>query len=516
MNQGENPAYPDLHQVGNEIDLAPLVWGHHFQNSGDPVTDLAGNSFVAAVSRVDEMLLGQYASSEIQLKFFAMRQHPVTAETEPVMYNMQGGEFWGPDPEVNYSFNWIPGLIVSHPAEEWAQTPRVIARALEWMDQDNLVIGVDVAYETWTSPVAISVFSGRFLMHFEPEAPNPVLIEPYADPSWAIIMSQEGDDYLFPDLEYGPTSGWTHIVYTAYNPDHPSGRDARIHYRARSGPVGQFSGYVWINEDDGGDNGWIPRIDVGTITDPYHFETQGDVMTVAVVYTRQEVNPLQLFYGYRSYVRYWREDPGPVPPLPNTDSWQLPVVNGEYEPPQAGGYHGSGLPVIDIAPESNPDHDAFVAFVQQISMLPDPIRYSVYMVGHAFQGQQLEVSFVEVSSQIGGTSVLPALCVHYGTRQMSITYYHQCAPGLGSWTVIANRVDYLPEPVVFDDTEIDAEAHGSFNITDLANYNFGVASGLAATVTMNQPTYFAAWSDAVGIVCEPCHIQATFGYSFGG
>ncbi len=85
--------------------------------------------------------------------------------------------------------------------------------------------------------------------------------------------------------------------------------------------------------------------------------------------------------------------------------------------------------------------------------------------------------------------------------------------GGGPWTVNANRVDYLGGQPVFRATEIDTEAYGNFNIAELQNYNFGVASGLAATITNNNPTYFAAWSDAVGMVCEPCHIQATFGYT---
>ena len=57
------------------------------------------------------------------------------------------------------------------------------------------------------------------------------------------------------------------------------------------------------------------------------------------------------------------------------------------------------------------------------------------------------------------------------------------------------------------------EAFGNFNIAELANFNFGVASGISSTLTDQQPSYFAAWSDSVGMVCEPCHIQATFGFT---
>jgi len=513
MNQEDDPGNADFHhQVANEVDLAPLVWGHNFaEDAGDLVMDGDGNSFVAAVSRIDEMLLGQPVSSVIELKFFAMRQHPSTQETEPVMYDMEGGEFWGSEISPVYQFNTIPGHIVCQPGETDCQNPRVIACADHW-DYGDLIIHVQVAYEVLPSPITISVYRGVFKIDFTPPGPEDILIEPEAYPLWATVASDTNGDCLFPDLEIGPTSGCTHLVYTHYEPAQP--RDARIHYRARLYGEAQFSGYAWLNEWDGGDNGWIPRIDVGTVTDPYHFQTHGDVMTVAVVYTRQEVDPGQTFYGYRSYVRYWREVDGPGDPRTSPNSRQLAVVNGQWEPPQVSGYHGSGLPVIEIEPESNDEHDAYVAFVQQVSTLPDFIRHAVYVVGHAFQGEQLIVQFIAVTGLQDETAVLPTMCMHYGIRQLSITYYHQCTVGLGPWTVIARRIEYLGDMILHLQTVIDTEAYGNFNIAELANYNFGVASGLAATVTESNPSYFASWSDAVGIVCEPCHIQATFGYTY--
>jgi hypothetical protein len=135
------------------------------------------------------------------------------------------------------------------------------------------------------------------------------------------------------------------------------------------------------------------------------------------------------------------------------------------------------------------------------------------MVGYAIQGSEPVTEFYRISQE-DDTAVLPAICVHYGIRQLSITYYYQASVGAGPWTVIANRIEYFGGSVVHQDTEIDAEAHGNFNIAELQNFNFGVASGLAATVTEGEPSFFAAWSDSVGIVCEPCHVQATFGHTY--
>jgi len=498
LDELEDPA--DTQWVAQEVDLTPIVFDNTMTGQeGDLLTDSEDNSFVLAVSRVDALVLGEVIESFIELKMFSMRDYPGSPgeDLSPVMYDLKGGEFWGP--VYSNEFNRIPGRYVNYVNDDSGCTPRVIARASQ--DQDEAEFEVIVAYvqRDVSNPDEIVLYRGLFTISDLTDSSLDVDLD---SQDWDRIEPEDTEEYKFPDLAFGPISGNIHLVYNFYDESEP--RDARIIHQQASG-WDSWENRTWINYDDNGDNGWIPRIDVGTVTDPYNFTTTGDVMTVAVVYTRQECSPPppQNYYGYRPYVRYWNEADGPGD-ITDDDSFQLPIVNGNYEPGPNGVYCGSGVPVIDISPESDDNHDAFVAYVQQVEGLPNPIRHNVFFAAQPFQG------FVRVS-RLADDGVLPSICIHPDEDELSITYYKQVTSGR-EWEVFANRVDCITQ-TVRGETQIDIEALGSFNIAELQDYNFSTASDISSTLHNGHPAYFAAWSDAVGIVCKPCHIQATFGHT---
>jgi hypothetical protein len=496
---------PNYFLAANGVDVAPLVWGSGQANPGNVVCfpTSESSSFVATVSQVTDVF---NQTSQIELKFFTMWQ--VGQQWLPVMYVPSGSWIL---PHYNQPESQYRGWTVSLPGEQ-PQNPRVILHTTASQALNYIDFEVVVAYEVTNPSRTLNVYHGNFTLL---NASGWVyLLQNMPNPSWEPV-SDTGDT-LFPDIEFCPayanggTGDLTHLVYVNY--EQGGNPDASIMHRQRyvGSSFGAADNLMAVGESDV--NGWIPRIDVGTVTDPYGFTSSGLYMTVAVVYTRQQVDPVLPFPGFRSYAFYWYEPEGP---WGGSNHRRQAVINGFWEPGGNNGnnpcdYYGSGMPVIDIAPESNANHDAYVAFTQQITCLPDAIRYGVYMVGDALN--QPTFPFVTVSND-ADNAVLPAICVHQGLRQMSITYYDQAGGPSFPWEVLANRVDYFDPFPVGGDNIIPTLAHGSFNLDDLQHFNYGVASGLASAVNYGQPSYCAAWSDAVGAACEPCHVRLTFGFT---
>ena len=499
--------------VANEVDIAPLVWGNEVTEGnyfipGDVVCvpDSSGSSFAAVVSQVAQ--IGQ--NPVIELKFFSNTL--VDSNRTVVMYVPGGAYLEGT--QFNYPDQAHRGWIVSDPIYDNPQNPRVVLRTVGTYSGQHswpwfIQFEVDVAYEESNSH-GIKVYHNNFWMMINQG--DPLVSFLYnVNPSFATVSNS--DDLLFPDLEFCPTDADLHLVYDDFDPTVQEGPQATIMHCQRS-DYGSFGSALSVSGNDV--NAWVPRIDVGTVTDPFGFQLTGNVMTVAVVYTRQDLTQGQAFSGFRPWVHYWYEAEDP---WSGNNHNTVAIVNSDWqpdhEPPNPCEYYGSGMPVIDIAPESNTYHDAYVAFTQQVTGLPIPITYAVYVVGDPLSYGQNDNPFLALTAIDGSeNAVLPAICAHQGPREMSVTYYDDTSGPSVPWGVTANRVDYVDDRLVGYATPVqNVQAHGSFNIDDLQHFNYGIASGIAQAITYGEDSYFAAWSDSVGSACEPCHIKLTFGYT---
>lgn len=509
--------------IASEIDVAPVLWGHTLftpaGEHGELVVGSEGQSYVVMASAVDLFQSGMLHYSAVEVKFFSMYNE--SGNFIPVMYGA-GATNDDDIVVVGGHFNEYHGFRLA-PEDPQAQGwpdygfVRVAARATAgWIEidppgpeNDFCAVEVTCAYANQLD-YAIEVATALFDIYKDGSS---VEMHTYGGVDYEAITDTGAN--MHPDIEYDYMQNDLHLVYTTLRvqPEEP---DAKVYYRRREDGDGEtFTARTWISDDDG-DGGWVPRIDVGLVDNPAGYG-EGTRRIVAVVYSRQEVNPLQDYPGFRPAVSWWDYLDGPSP------HFNYVMADGQYE----GQALISGVPVIDIAPESNPNHDAHVAFAQQVAGNGQPIQYQVRGVGHAFQEkeEELDIHYYDISprdpdeSWTHHSSILPSVGVHYDgiggvENEMSVTYLFQCSDPTNPWNLEARRVKYETGQLG-PETYPPANARGYFNISDIQYFNYGTSTGLAVAESMDEPAYWAAWSDSIGYNCLPCEISATFGYTIG-
>jgi hypothetical protein len=191
-----------------------------------------------------------------------------------------------------------------------------------------------------------------------------------------IFPDTEGDpqagqfnDYT-PDIAYDNENGDLYLVWTRYDPtliEYP----ARLNYRWFERSSGGWSNVRKFYDDEHPHAQWLPRIDVGRTG---FFD--GDMSTVGVVYTSKGLYHDSFEDNYHAALAYWHTHDY------YDDHWvgQFAIVVPEF----ADTPLQSGLPVCEVAPNSDYANWGIVGFVQEVpDNLIDPdyeeIHFEAYV-----------------------------------------------------------------------------------------------------------------------------------------
>jgi hypothetical protein len=208
----------------------------------------------------------------------------------------------------------------------------------------------------------------------------------------------EGVDVWHPDISYDPDTGDIYLVYTVV------GSPAVVHYRRYNRENHTWSASYPIHPADHG--GWTPRIDVGLYPD-------GNTWTVGVAYSA--FNQGEHAGKWHPCIVHWNADEPDGPKGNNL----IPVWNENWQYSDLD----SGLPELDIGPNSNSQHYGALVYVQEEGEPGGQINYQVYEIDSILQQP---VRIFDETAQLTD-SMHPSIALHYDggspLHEASISYF---------------------------------------------------------------------------------------------
>lgn len=229
------------------------------------------------------------------------------------------------------------------------------------------------------------------------------LTEPDQSRHWIFGDPDGICQYRFPDIAFDTYSGDLYLVYTFYEPlfDH-----AIVYYHRFDRQTGEWNGPYGINGLDHG--AWTPRIDIGLLEDPMVWPPDPDEVENRVVVVYSAFGEGEHYGRWHPYLVSWEVDEGDGS---KAEGYGFSLLSEKYED------YNAGLPVVDIAPNSNlyGTHKGAVVYVQQIAGDPwepdDPENvYRVHEIDNFMLGRTEIIYDAECEKC---SSFDPSITIHY-------------------------------------------------------------------------------------------------------
>jgi len=245
------------------------------------------------------------------------------------------------------------------------------------------------------------------------EGPSPnqfPLLPPNQDLHWELWTDT---NEVYPDVAYDSVTGDLYLVYALAG-------TARVYYMRYDRGDGQWYGPFAVHDNDHG--GELPRIDVGLVDDlpAWPGETRN---VVGVVYNS---------FNQGGHTDKWH---------PCVVYWDTESADGDkgdnliplWGPAWPHSDLNSGLPELDIAPNSNYDHCGAVVYVQEEGEIENDMKYCIYEID-SITGFPLRVIWPLQDFPTTDT-VLPSVALHYNPQEASpneasISYFFLADPEL--------------------------------------------------------------------------------------
>ncbi|HEX9744885.1 MAG TPA: hypothetical protein VGB30_05610 [bacterium] len=330
------------------------------------------------------------------------------------------------------------------------------------------------------------------------------LVEHYSVPDPVIDDVEYQSLDFFPDIAYDPDTADIYLVWTRQMDYLGDPEQYMVHWMKfdRNDPNSDMDGHWVITDDPANDpqplaqrnthNGWTPRVDVGTthgVTAPQI--SQG--RNVVLAYTTQYANGHN---GFHPAVIGW-----PVTnEVESITSYELQLLDPTY------GLESSGLPIVDISPETNPGN-GYIA----VTFMQDQV------IG--VQGNEYHITLwnsinPEEYNYFGllGESIYPTVAIHSESAQqtdnvVSLSYFsrdifHALVPIAQQFNITTHEVGQL--------TLITGGANGVWVLEEILAFQWGMNCSISV---LDDQRYWLAWSDTAGHTGYPRECWATIGFT---
>ena len=307
----------------------------------------------------------------------------------------------------------------------------------------------------------------------------PIGGEDFPNQSKNWLWMTETDERL-PDIAYDPYTGDLYLVWTVL------GDPSVVNYRRYDRESETWSDAYPVHAAD--HHGWTPRIDVGLMDNLPAWPNETGVNTVAVAYSA--FGEGEHVDGWHPCVVYWRtSDPDAAKGDNLLSAWNnVPQFNGL----------DSGIPVVDIGPNSNAQHYGALVFVQEMGEdINDQMRYGVYEID-SIQHGYLRIDTPPPPPALD--SILPSIAVHYDSlgspHEASLSYFAGYdASTWVPWTCRVNLDLPVNDPLkVYNSTQISFITLGDWTPYQYLQINPGLSSSI---VVREDHGYWAGFCDRV-------------------